>query len=268
MARSHAPRKKAPAPARFPIAQRAPVPTTLHPIWNERGECSTNRHDRIEARSYTGTVRPRLHLCLTPAAPIVLQAVTRESERLRAGPCPDDESVFRRCGNLRHLSLFSVSVPVLAAIHLSEQTANLDHRIGTSSHGDALIDFTHLRSRLGELARSGRGDRGAQLVEFAVSLPLLVLFVVGIFDFSNAFTLKQKLTNITRDAARVSAGEPASDLQSPSTSAPASVMDAFQDVDNYLVANNINDCGIVLSRAPVGLTWTSFAGETGVLPGD
>jgi TadE-like protein len=143
----------------------------------------------------------------------------------------------------------------------------LDQRIGTGSNGDALIDFTHLRSRLGELARFGRGDRGAQLVEFAVSLPLLVLFVVGIFDFSNAFTLKQKLTNAARDAARVAAGEPATDLQSPSTSTPASVMDAFQDVDNYLLANNINDCGIVLSRAPVGLTWTSFAGGNGCPPG-
>jgi len=29
-----------------------------------------------------------------------------------------------------------------------------------------------------------RKDRAAQLVEFAVSLPLLVLFVVVIFDFS------------------------------------------------------------------------------------
>jgi Flp pilus assembly protein TadG len=35
-----------------------------------------------------------------------------------------------------------------------------------------------------------RHDHAAQLVEFAVALPLLVVFVVGIFDFSSAFTLK------------------------------------------------------------------------------
>lgn len=99
-------------------------------------------------------------------------------------------------------------------------------------------------------------DRAAQLVEFAVALPLLVLFVVGIFDFSNAFTFKQKLTNIARDAARVAAADPANDLQSPG--APASVIDAFQVVDNYLVANNINDCGITVPTSPTGvLTWTS-----------
>jgi Flp pilus assembly protein TadG len=123
----------------------------------------------------------------------------------------------------------------------------------------------HLRICLrGPAAPGWHNDRGGQLVEFAVALPLLVLFVVGIFDFSNAFTLKQKLTNIARDAARVAAGEPASDLQAPSTSDPASVMDAFQDVDNYLLANNINDCGILLSSGSAsGLTWTFSADGNG-----
>jgi hypothetical protein len=95
-------------------------------------------------------------------------------------------------------------------------------------------------------------DRAAQLVEFAVSLPLLVLFVVGIFDFSNAFTLKQKLTNVARDAARTAAAEPSTDLQ---TALPISVIDAFQDIDNYLIANNLSDCGAASAGAPVGLTW-------------
>jgi Flp pilus assembly protein TadG len=34
--------------------------------------------------------------------------------------------------------------------------------------------------------RLGADDRASQIVEFALSLPLLVLFVVGIFDFSEA----------------------------------------------------------------------------------
>jgi Flp pilus assembly protein TadG len=101
-----------------------------------------------------------------------------------------------------------------------------------------------------------REDRGAQLVEFAVSLPLLVVFVVGIFDFSGAFTLKQKLTNVSRDAARVAAAEPISDL---SASLPVSVNDAFLMIDNYLVANHINDCGISSSSATVNRTTWTFA---------
>lgn len=110
-------------------------------------------------------------------------------------------------------------------------------------------------------------DRGAQLAEFAVALPLLVVFVVGIFDFSSAFTLKQKLTNIARDAARAAASDPATDLGNPSA-LPMSVSDAFYVVDNYLIANNINDCGLSAQPpTPLGaqpLTWqTTIASTSG-----
>jgi Flp pilus assembly protein TadG len=100
-------------------------------------------------------------------------------------------------------------------------------------------------------------ERAAQLVEFAVALPLLVVFVVGIFDFSNAFTLKQKLTNIARDAARTAAADPTSDLAAPTTSAtnpqglPASIGDAVQLVQSYLSSpNNINNCGLDANSTP------------------
>jgi Flp pilus assembly protein TadG len=101
------------------------------------------------------------------------------------------------------------------------------------------------------------GERAAQLVEFAVALPLLVVFVVGIFDFSGAYTLKQKLTNVARDAARAAAAEPISDL---SATTPVSVSDAFWMVDGYLAANHINDCGIGLGNVVVTRpTWTYAA---------
>lgn len=110
-----------------------------------------------------------------------------------------------------------------------------------------------------------RAERGAQLVEFAVTLPLLVVFVVGIFDFSNAYTLKQRLTNIARDAARASAYDPGSDVPSPSVSTvPISVQDAFQIVDNYLLANKLNDCNVGTSSPTLsGLTWTYSANGNG-----
>lgn len=112
-----------------------------------------------------------------------------------------------------------------------------------------------------------RDDRASQLVEFAVSLPLLVVFVVGIFDFSGAFTLKQKLTNAARDGARVAAADPANDLTGFSTPVPVSVIDTFQVVDNYLVANNLNDCGISSGTTTTsGLTWT-YSGTTNCPPG-
>jgi len=105
-----------------------------------------------------------------------------------------------------------------------------------------------------------RDDCGAQLVEFAVTLPLMMVFVVGIFDFSGAFTLKQKLTNAARDAARAAAAEPASDL---GRTLPMSVNDAFLAVDNYLATNQINDCGIATGASPSGLTWKFTASGNG-----
>ncbi len=118
------------------------------------------------------------------------------------------------------------------------------------------------RNTLGSLARD---DRAAQMVEFAVSLPLLIVFVVGIFDFSGAYTLKQKLTNVARDAARTAAADPANDLQSPSTPVPLSVQDSVQLIKRYFAANNLDDCDILPSGSPTGMTWT-FTASTGCPP--
>jgi Flp pilus assembly protein TadG len=106
----------------------------------------------------------------------------------------------------------------------------------------------------------GADDRASQIVEFALSLPLLVLFVVGIFDFSGAISLKQKLTNAAREAARVAAADPANDLGNTS-GVPASVLDAFYVVDNYLISEKLNDCGLSTPDLPTQtggtLTWVS-----------
>jgi Flp pilus assembly protein TadG len=114
-----------------------------------------------------------------------------------------------------------------------------------------------LRKHLASLRLAGE-EPGAQLVEFAVALPLLMVFVVGIFDFSGAFTLKQKLTNVARDAARTAAADPSNDL---SSATPASVSDAFRVVDNYLIANHLSDCGAT-QTGQSGLQWT-YSGTTG-----
>ena len=106
-----------------------------------------------------------------------------------------------------------------------------------------------------------RSDHGGQLVEFAVALPLLIVFVVGIFDFSGAFTLKQKLTNVARDAARAAAAAPSNDLTS---AVPFSVTAAFQLVNNYFVANRLSTCGVALAGSS-GLTWT-FRGTSASCP--
>jgi Flp pilus assembly protein TadG len=106
-------------------------------------------------------------------------------------------------------------------------------------------------------------DRASQIVELALSLPLLMLFVVGIFDFSGALSLKQKLTNAARDGARVAAADVANDLGSAGV--PVSVNNAFQVVDAYLKAEKINECGLsgATPGPPAGLTWTYTAAGLG-----
>jgi len=94
-------------------------------------------------------------------------------------------------------------------------------------------------------------DAGAsQIAEFAVALPLLLVLVVGIFDFGNAFNMKQKLTNAARDAARFGASQPTNDL---TQTTPSSVLAIRDLVVNYLQTSKINDCGIGTAAAtPAG----------------
>jgi hypothetical protein len=122
---------------------------------------------------------------------------------------------------------------------------------------------------LAAFARWVSDDRASQIVEFALSLPLLVLFVVGIYDFSGAISLKQKLTNAAREGARVAASDPANDLGGTSLTAPSSVIDALYVVDNYLVSEKINDCGLITLGGPTPtptqskLKWTYTASGSG-----
>lgn len=51
----------------------------------------------------------------------------------------------------------------------------------------------------------GRGDSGASMVEFAIVLPLLVMFAGGIVDLGRAFKLYNNLAASVRDGARYGA---------------------------------------------------------------
>lgn len=51
----------------------------------------------------------------------------------------------------------------------------------------------------------GRDERGAVVVEFALVLPLLVIFVFGIVEFGRAYNAKIQLTSAVREGARTAA---------------------------------------------------------------
>jgi Flp pilus assembly protein TadG len=92
-----------------------------------------------------------------------------------------------------------------------------------------------------------RATAGAALIEFAVSLPLLVVLVVGIFDFGGAFNTKQQLNNAMREAAHFAANQPTNDLGEPK---PPSVDAVRFLADSYLQNAHLNDCGLSTATQP------------------
>jgi len=100
---------------------------------------------------------------------------------------------------------------------------------------------------------------GSEIIELAVSLPLLIVFAVGIYDFSAAFILKQKITHITEEAARVAVNQPTSDLSSLSL-CPPSICAIRNVVDQALANAGVNDCGLSgATPTKAALTWTFTA---------
>ncbi|MEO5897245.1 MAG: TadE/TadG family type IV pilus assembly protein [Vicinamibacterales bacterium] len=56
---------------------------------------------------------------------------------------------------------------------------------------------------LNSLFRPLRSQRGAELIEFALVFPLLLLVLLGVVDFGLLFQRYEVLTNATREGARV-----------------------------------------------------------------
>jgi hypothetical protein len=81
-------------------------------------------------------------------------------------------------------------------------------------------------------------EQGSSLLEFAVVLPLLVVFTVGIYDFSGAFNVKQKVEQAAQEGAIVAGAQPTSDIQS-GTSNPASLQPVVTAVYNSLAASGV-----------------------------
>jgi len=106
---------------------------------------------------------------------------------------------------------------------------------------------------------------GAEMVEFVVSLPLIIVTVVGVFDFGSAFVVRQKLSNAALQGARVASNQPTTDLSnaSGSCSAPASICALRDVIDSTLTDSRLNDCGLASATATgANFNWT-FTANTG-----
>ena len=101
---------------------------------------------------------------------------------------------------------------------------------------------------------------GSALVEFAIVLPLLVVFLVGIYDFSGAFNQRQKIEHAAQEGAVVAGAQPMTDMD-PSNANPDSLQPVLQVIFTSLSANNVLPAGSVsgCTIAPIHVTDLQWA---------
>lgn len=92
----------------------------------------------------------------------------------------------------------------------------------------------------GFLKRLMRDDRGAALVEAAVTFPVLITLGFGVFEFSNAFYAHQEITTGVRDAARYLAR---AELSPAAPTCDAAINAAAAGAKNLAVYGNISGSG-------------------------
>ena len=134
-----------------------------------------------------------------------------------------------------------------------------------------------VRSHFSKSARSGapklfREERGSSLVEFAITLPLLVVFVVGIYDFSGAFNQKQKIEQAAQEGAIIAGAQPTNDIAAANPN-PDSLQPVVTAIFNSLVGSGVLPRGTCsppgAASGPAGLAWTyTITGCSGVYAGD
>lgn len=109
-------------------------------------------------------------------------------------------------------------------------------------------------------------ESGSQLLEFGLALPILLVLIVGIWDFGSAFAMKQKLTNAARAADRIMVSTP---YRNPygatgcTTTVPCAVVSAATATQNYLTDASLDASWITPSSPTVGNCEWTYSGGTG-----
>jgi Flp pilus assembly protein TadG len=80
-------------------------------------------------------------------------------------------------------------------------------------------------------------ERGMELLELALVLPLLLVLTAGAMDFGNAWNVRQILANAAREGARLGSTQPMLDLN---TTDPQTIQQICQDVADYLARANVS----------------------------
>jgi hypothetical protein len=84
-----------------------------------------------------------------------------------------------------------------------------------------------------------KDEQGSSLLEFAIVVPLLVVFVVGIYDFSAAFNQKQKIEQAAQEGAIVAGAQPMGDIAIPPPPGPSSLLPVVNAIFNSLAGSGV-----------------------------
>jgi Flp pilus assembly protein TadG len=109
---------------------------------------------------------------------------------------------------------------------------------------------------MGHAATARTRAKGSALLEFAIALPLLVVFVVGIYDFSGAYNQKQKISHAAQEGAIVAGAQPMLDID-PANGNPDSLQPVVTLISDSLTANNVlrTNCDPVVAAWVSGVKW-------------
>jgi Flp pilus assembly protein TadG len=98
----------------------------------------------------------------------------------------------------------------------------------------------------------GSGERGSELVELAIALPILLLVIAGIMDFGFLFERYEVVTNSAREGARMA-------VLTGYSCDNTLTSDVGSRVQTYLTTSGLTDtptvnCGTTTQTLPSGLT--------------
>jgi Flp pilus assembly protein TadG len=109
-------------------------------------------------------------------------------------------------------------------------------------------------------------ERGTQIVEMALALPVLAMVMLAVLDFGMAVNIKQKLAGIARETARIGANQSPADLDNSNVATSGTVADLQASLATSLQAAGLNDCGLGATAANTGsaasFQWT-YSTSTG-----
>jgi Flp pilus assembly protein TadG len=89
-----------------------------------------------------------------------------------------------------------------------------------------------------------RGERGAALLEAAITVPIILLIAVGIFEFGRAYQTWQVLTNAAREGARLAVINGSTDA------------DVVTRVRNYMSAGQLENAATATVTVDRGVALT------------